>query len=171
MEMSKMKKMNNSGMSLVELIVVVLILGIVSAAGVAGVASINRMDATAVAEDLNSLVLRARTQAITYDDSTTNTRTVLRLNKQGKNYVGTLIRDEDGTEVVLDEVELSASTVSIHFISSSEDVNLATDTFDLKFNKSNGSFDYADDSMKFVVSGSKTKNVILVKATGRAYIE
>lgn len=170
-------KKNNKGMSLVELIVVVLILGIVSVVGVIGVSNMHQMDATQVTGTIEALMDRTRILSITQDadikkeDGTDDTENsvsiVLRIKKEDNQYYGIILRKKGTTETELDKVEIGDKTIKLSYNSTE-----ITTGNDFTFNKSDGSFSGTNEGDKIVVKTvKKTKQVYLVKTTGRCYVE
>lgn len=170
-------KNNNKGMSLVELIVVVLILGIVSVMGIMGVSNMHSMDAAQVTGTLESLVDKARITAITTDetklaadgseDADNSVHIWLRILYEDGQYYGVILKKTGSSEVELDKVEIGDKTIELSYNSTK-----ITDSKDIRFNKSDGSFNGTNEGDKFVVKTLKTtKNVYLVKNTGRCYVQ
>lgn len=163
MKKKNRKKHNNAGMSLVEIVVVVLIIGILSAGAVIGFSFINSRDASSAAENIMSTLERTK-----LDTLASNTETVLlKLCKENNHYYGIVMKDS--TE--LDKIELAKNGVTITVKDSSGGQTVISDStsYELKYNKSNGSFSSAANEI--VVSGANTVTVRLVTLTGRSYME
>lgn len=163
MKKKNRKKHNNAGMSLVEIVVVVLIIGILSAGAVIGFSFINSRDASSAAENIMSTLERTK-----LDTLASNTETVLlKLCKENNHYYGIVMKDS--TE--LDKIELAKNGVTITVKDSSGGQTVISDStsYELKYNKSNGSF--ASAANEIVVSGANTVTVRLVTLTGRSYME
>ncbi|MGN1083459.1 MAG: prepilin-type N-terminal cleavage/methylation domain-containing protein [Lachnospiraceae bacterium] len=162
------KQRNNAGMSLIEIIVVVLIIGILSAGAVMGFSFIRSMDASSAAEELASLLDRTKLTTISSKDTE---MIKLQLMQEDGHYYGRIIKEVPGASAKeLDKVEISGSGLTITATNAS-----GTDTVDEShvceffYNKENGAFQ--SNYTVITVTGTKTKTVRLVKATGRCYIE
>lgn len=163
MKKKNRKLHNNAGMSLVEIVVVVLIIGILSAGAVIGFSFINSRDASSAAENIMSTLERTK-----LDTLASNTETVLlKLCKENNHYYGIVMKDS--TE--LDKIELAKNgvTITVKDTSGGQTVISDSTSYELKYNKSNGSF--ASAANEIVVSGANTVTVRLVTLTGRSYME
>lgn len=156
--------LGNEGMTLVEMMVVVVILGVVSISAFAGLAQINRMDAMSAAEKIKSALSATRMQTLSSDSEILFT---LKYDSDQGEYCGEITKNS----VLLDEISIG-SGVSIVAYAGYSQTDLKTESITIAYNKSDGSFKAVGGSYdKIVVSGLKTKTVVLVNATGRCYIE
>lgn len=157
---------NNAGMSLIEIIVVVLIMGILSAGAVIGFTFIRSMDASSAAESLVAALNRTKLETTASKETDT---VKLRIVLEGNNYYGKILKN--GTEV--DSLEIGSKGVSI--VADDDDASTSALTVstsspcEIMFKKSNGAF--TSPYTKLTVTGSKTKTVRMVNATGRSYME
>ena len=158
------RKLNQAGMSLVELIVVILILGILSAGAAVGINYASRMNATSAAEKLVSLLERTRVYTISADGTVT-----LELANESGTYYGKLMNN--GTEI--EKVTLGSGGLSVSVTRpGAADLSLADGTsISLAYKKANGAFEDSLSYSSVVISGSETRTVQLVKATGRSYLK
>ena len=164
MKKKNRKKHNNAGMSLVEIVVVVLIIGILSAGAVIGFSFINSRDASSAAENIMSTLERTKLDTLASKNSET---VLLKLCKEDNHYYGIVMKDS--TE--LDKIELAKNgvTITVKDTSGGQTVISDSTSYELKYNKSNGSFESAANEI--VVSGANTVTVRLVTLTGRSYME
>ena len=155
------KKLNDAGMSLVELIVVILIMGILSAGSAVGITYASRMNADSAAEKLVSMLERTRVTTLAADSEVK-----LYLLKEDNTYYAKLVQGV--TEV--EKLKLGNGNLSI-VVKEGPTINhnLNTQTCEVQYYKSNGAFSSPYTSVE--ITGSKTKTVRMVTATGRSYYE
>lgn len=161
MQMEK-KKLNQAGMSLVELIVVILIMGILSVGSAIGISYVTKMNSTSAAEKLQSMLERTR---LTTLSSENDVKMVL-----GKDSDGFYCKLIDGTSEV-EKVKLGGDALTITANPEyGTGTPIGSSSCEFRYNKANGSFQ-AGTYVSVVITGSETKTVRLVTATGRTYIE
>lgn len=163
-----LKKLNHAGMSLVELIVAILIIGLLSAGGVVGIGYLSSMDATGAAEKLNSLLTRTRVMTLSYAETEDVEAKIL---LDGDNYYGKIY--VGGNE--MESVRLGKKSLDI-VVYGDTPITIGTGSpgdCTIAYKKANGAFDFpaSDKHTYFEISGTETKKIYLVEATGRSYIE
>ncbi len=151
------RKLNQAGMSLVELIVVIVIMGILSVGSAIGISYVSKMNSSSAAEKLQSMFERTR---LTTLSSANDVKMEL-----GKDSGGFYCKLVDGTNEV-EKVKLGGDALTIKVGGSS----VGSSAYVFRYNKSNGAFQ-AGTCDSIVITGSETKTVRLVTATGRTYIE
>lgn len=152
------RKLNQAGMSLVELIVVILIMGILSVGSAIGISYVTKMNSASAAEKIQSMLERTR---LTTLSSESDVKMLL-----GKDSEGFYCKLMDGTNEV-EKVKLGGDALTI--TAGGATVDSSSDIV-FQYNKSNGAFQ-AGSYDSIVITGSETKTVRLVTATGRTYIE
>ncbi len=152
------RKLNQAGMSLVELIVVILIMGILSVGSAIGISYVTKMNSASAAEKIQSMLERTR---LTTLSSESDVKMLL-----GKDSEGFYCKLMDGTNEV-EKVKLGGDALTI--TAGGATVDSSSDKV-FRYNKSNGAFQ-AGSYDSIVITGSETKTVRLVTATGRTYIE
>jgi prepilin-type N-terminal cleavage/methylation domain-containing protein len=159
----------NKGFSLIEVIVVVLILGIVSTIAVLSVSYAYSSSANHCAKRLAYLLDYTRMQSMGMVDGTV----CLRLEVKGDGSINAIsIKDEGGVETVLDTEEIGNSNLTIYYTDSvGEKKLLANHSIDFKYSKNSGAFNASTTPYSSIrVEGSKTAILVLVRETGRNYI-
>lgn len=164
------RKLNQAGMSLMELIVVILILGILSVGAAVGINYVSQMNATSAGEKLVSLLERVRLQTISAETGTgTDEKITLLLTNEGGTYYGRMMQ---GTTEI-DKVGLGNGSLTVSLSRpGAADLVLADGTSaEISYKKENGAFVDSLAYSSVIISGSKTRTVQLVKATGRSYLK
>lgn len=165
----KVKKKDNRGYSLVELIVVVLILGVLAGAMGGTIAFMRSMDASSTARELLSLLERTRLQTIAAEEGEAVS---LQLYAEGGKYCARIVQGgETTTEEQLIGTGLKVTVVRSHTEPPEEIVlgeGIAPITF--RYEKSNGAFNSTYDRI-VLDGGTKSVTLVLVRKTGRCYIE
>lgn len=161
--------LGNEGMTLVEVLVVVIIMGFISITAFVGLTQVNRMDALSAAEKIKSALSTTRMQTLSSDSEILLT---LKYDSDKGEYCGEIIKQNGGASVLLDEISVGSKLAIVAYKGGIQ-TDLKTESITLAYDKSNGSFRAYDSKSydKIVVSGLKTKTVVLVNATGRCYIE
>lgn len=166
MHEAKEIRRGNAGMTLIELVVVVLIMGTISISAFAGLTQINRMDASGAAGKITSALALARMKTLS---SEAEIFLVLKYDNSKGVYCAELRKVNGTGSELLDDYEIGPKSLSIKVYTGASVKSLTTDTVEIRFRKSNASF--ASDYDKIVVSGLKTKTIVMVKETGRVYEE
>ena len=166
MQKSDRRLCGNQGLTLIELVVVVLIMGIVAATAFVGISQTTRMDADGTAGKIQSSLELTRMQTIA---AANDAEVKLKLAKDSNGYYASLLQKSGASFIELDRIDIGPARMTVQVKNGA-----ATSTVDatgviFTYRKSDGSFTSAYDTI--VVSGVKTKNIVLVKATGRCYIE
>lgn len=166
------RKKSNHGFSLVEVLVVVLILGIVSGITVLNISYAYRNNAKRSAEKISALLDLARSDALSRVDGTI----VLRLKEEsGEVTASILVTGAGGTDRELTKEVVASSSIDVFVNKGGGDVQITGATQqDISFVKSSGAFK-ADINGKTVekirLKGSHSETIILVKETGRNYVQ
>lgn len=156
------RKLNQAGMSLVELIIVIVIMGILSVGSAIGISYVSKMNSTSAAEKIQSMLERTRLTTLSSDSEV---KMVL-----GKDSDGFYCKLVDGTNEV-EKVKLGGDALTITANPEyGTGTSIGSSSCEFRYNKSNGAFQ-AGSYVSIVITGSKTKTVRLVTATGRTYIE
>ncbi len=167
-------KLNNNGLSLVELIVVVMILGILSTTAVISISTIARANVSACTSKLSTLLDKTRIDTISKEEVV-----LLNLYFEDKTYYAMI--SVNGTES--EPVELGSDALTITLTSNAvTDIDLKSATkaapVKISFYKGSGAYrsygslsgtDLYYESIK--VQGSKSETIVLVRDTGRNFIE
>ncbi len=174
--------MNNKGFSLVELVVVVLILAVLSTGIVVGVSYYKTADTTACSKKLVSALEKARLETM----SRTEGSVVLKLYFDGAVYRADIYtvngESSEPVEEIIDSFELADDSMTLKAAKYTDDgitetglssIDNATG-ISIRFDKSSGIYKPDNDGRYFsriAIQGNGTESVILVKDTGRSYVE
>lgn len=155
---------NNQGISLVEIIVIVLIIGIMASMMVINIGYAHSTNVTRAANELSDLLELSRTQTMSMVDNSLEVRIV----REPKNYYVKTYKS--GVEVNSEELCSSSLTISSYDIASGMNEIPMNGSITIAFNKGSGSFKSPYEKIQ-ISSGSKTITLILVKETGRNYVQ
>lgn len=169
-------KMVSKGFSLVELIIVIAIMGILTGGVALGVGMLNSADSKKLANNINSSFTTLRSENMAKDK-----KTYMHLYQYEGEYY---IQMSENSAPVLDGTgtNIGCSAVSVNF-QGENSISIAPDTEDppsLSFtmNKKDGSFaakvedtELAATTKIEISSSASTHTVVLVRDTGRHYLE
>lgn len=190
------RKVNNKGFSLIELIVAVIIIAIISGGTIMAFGSVFSNKVTAASEAIQDGLKQARIDALGMENpNITGQKTGIYAKFYRKDsgiYIDVCSKKSDtDPEVVLHSRKICDDSYSLKFYLNSDDAapiktidDTYTDTNGIKiyFKKSTGGVAGVEfssslikekvDTIKVVGSGTgNTKEIILVKITGRSYLE
>lgn len=156
-------KSNNKGFSLIELIVVIMIMAIMTGGAVMSYNVVHDADVSAAADELTSMLTGTRKLAIAKEADTIQ----LAIEYDDDKFYGR-IYEYDGTNwVKISEEKLGGSSLRFTIENSGMPIQMPTPRNKVEFNfkKSNGSL--KEDYTKIIITGSKTREITVIKETGR----
>lgn len=159
---------DNRGVSLIEMIVIILIIGILSTATVISVGYVHRMNSLSCASNINMVLEQTRLKTMSKESGTIS----LVIYLKDKNYYMALATTNGSERVLSEETLIGSEGLNIEFKEAdgrTVTLNNLNYEYEIKFVKGTGAF---DTSLKeIVINGQKKVSVILVKETGRSYVE
>lgn len=162
---------SNQGFSLIEVIVVVLIIGLLSTVTIMSISYAYGSNAKRTADKISSLLDLTRTQSMSMVDGSILFR--LQKDLSGNLYGITIQTSNHGGVLVEEELareELCNSVLELFYTSGAVDTKFSSGNYiDLYYKKSSGAFISNVSQLKLV--GSKSATIILVKETGRNYVQ
>lgn len=191
----KKRKMDNKGFSLIELIVAVIIIAIISGGSIMAFGSVFSNKVTAACEAIQDGLKQARVDALGLENKNIDAVTYTKSDVYAKFYHKDsaiyidVCTTAGGTESVLHSRMICSDGHSLKFYENYDDAvavktidNSYTDTYGVRiyFKKSTGGVAGAElsassakdkiDCIKVVGPSGETKEVVLVKITGRSYL-
>lgn len=158
---------DNRGISMVEMIVIILIIGILSTATIISVGSVHRMNALSCASNINMLLEQTRLRTMSKENGAIS----LVIYIKDKNYYAAVVTTNGDKRVLSDETLLGSEGLNIEFKENNGYIRTinSNDEYEIKFVKGSGAFDTTLNEI--IINGQKKVSVLLVKETGRSYIE
>lgn len=157
----------NKGFTLIELIAVIVIVSIMSAGAIAGFSVYHNAKADSGAQKLVSLLEMTRQEAVNREDGSVWLK--LYKDTDGDYYASLLYRDSSGDKELKNR-KLGNSFLKVSVKNSSGAITyIDTTGLNIHFKKSTGGIqeNYTD----IFIEGSKTEDIIVIKETGRCFLE
>lgn len=168
--MEKALKVNkNAGYTLIEMVVVVVIIVVLSTGAVVGFSSYNNSRIDSAAQKLVLALSQARQEATIRADS--SVRMELSQAAGGEVYAKVIYRS-GGLDQVLEEYQICNARIKLS-VKEGGTTTLLSDhpsaKIEFNFKKSTGGLteNYSD----LILEGSETRNIIIIKETGRCFYE
>lgn len=176
--MIRRRKLQNTGFSLVELIVVILILGILATGTTVAVSVIYNANVKSAARNLTAMLEKTRQEAINRASGSVWLKLYMDSNKD---YYASVIYNNGGTESELAKQKLGNSSLEISVKEESGNTTrvinpanagaLIPEVSELLFHFKKSTGGIVETYTDITITGSETKNIVLIRETGRCLIE
>ena len=163
-------KLNNKGFSMIELIVIVVIMAIVSGGALTSFLVVRNADVSAATDKLAYMLANTRKLSIAREEGTVK----MAIEFDGSTYYARIYYTENGTDwTEHSEEKLGGSSLKFTIEREGEGVHgspivmseLHNNEVEFNFKKSNGSLN--EKYKKIIIEGSKTRNITVIRETGR----
>lgn len=167
----------NKGFTLIELIVVILILAILGAGSVVGFRTVYEADLDSSAQKLLTMLSKTRQEAVMKENGTV--RLLLKQTTEGEFIASVLYHNGTSEEelyarkigsasIKIKVKDISGAITEISKTPSEDPVAIVLEELPFSFKKSTGGLiqNYTD----IILEGSSTKNIIMIKETGRCFL-
>lgn len=172
---SKNKYSDNRGFSLVELIVVVLIMAIISGGVITSVVVIHNADVNSAADKTVAVLNSARSYTISKADGSIWFE-LCKISGEGYYgivYQGDKIDPSHAEKLTSEKIGGETLAITVKKTNSDNTIQSITVTEDnpVEFNFVKASGSLKEDYCDILISGSKDKNIVVIKETGRFFVE